>query len=146
MKPLKLIIPTVAAVSLLAGCGEGADAGGPPESVSTQPSQPSDQPAGAGSPVAKKQIDGTALPKQYPQEVQSSGKKVTITAMESSACEKATAKVDKQTDSQVVITLEHRNAGNNQMCAQMVKYPKLAVDLDEPLEDRELVLKAEKTK
>lgn len=114
----------------LAGCA-GTDTGQPSEA--------------AGK--SKKQVDASALPKGYPRKVvlNDAGDKLTITAQES-GCGKASAEVTKQSRSQVVVLLVHTVPKEERMCTMDVRYPQLRVELDKPLGDRTLVLRAEERK
>lgn len=166
----KLIVPATLAVAVLAGCGNDAEPGsGPKESVSRSPDAPvstalptttsgpvsgdtSDSPGSKapnpatppkGRPVPKSQLDASGLPKQFPKQAATTDKTVTVTAMEPDACTKSTAKVLKQTNTQVSVQIA-QSKPQDRICAQIVRYPKLTVHLAQPLGNRKLVLTAKK--
>lgn len=145
----------------LAGCA-GTDAGQPSEAAPAEESaEESDAPASdeenfnapdgakpsGESGIPEKQVDASALPKGYPRKVvlHEAGDKLTITAQES-GCGKASAEVVKQSSSQVVVLLVHTVPKEEKMCTMDIRYPQLRVELDKPLGDRTLVLKAEERK
>lgn len=100
---------------------------------------------GAGTPVAKEQIDASALPKSYPREASTEDRRLTITAQES-GCGKASAELRNQTDTRVVVLLVHTVPKGDVMCTMDIRFPRLTVELDEPLGERTLVLEGEERK
>lgn len=171
MHHTKLIVPAALAAAVLAGCGENTAPHGKPSESLTKPNdsatmtqlppqtsgpasggtsdspgshkapQPATPPKGKA--VPKSQIHAAGLPKQFPRQAAVSGKTLTVTAMEPDACTRSTAKVLKQTGAQVKVQIVQSKPGGT-MCAQIVRYPKLTVNLAEPLGDRTLVLTAKK--
>ncbi|MGH3432419.1 MAG: hypothetical protein ACRDQB_06240 [Thermocrispum sp.] len=120
--------------------GERPDAG-IPETDEPNVGKP---PAGA-KPLPSKQIDADALPQGHPKKVQVKGSTLAITAQES-GCEKATAELGKQGDSQVVVTLLVTQPKEAEMCTMDIRFPSLSVQLDEPIGERTVVLKHDKRK
>lgn len=165
----KLIIPATLAAAVLAGCGENTASHGKPSESPAKPkgsatmtqlppqtsgpasggtahspgSHKAPQPATPpkGKAVPKSQVDAAGLPKQFPKQAAVTGKTVTVTAMEPDACTRSTAKVLKQTRDQVKVQIRQSKPAGT-MCAQIVRYPKLTVNLAKPLGDRTLVLTA----
>jgi hypothetical protein len=138
-----------------AACGEktdqgaGADRPAPTTTSSSDPSpdrQPARTPPAGGTAVDAAKIDATALPPRYPTMVwtQEDGRVLGVVAQEG-GCGKASIEVD-QADTQVVVTLIETTPAQPQACTMDLRYPKLTADLDSPLDDRTVVLKAEQRK
>jgi hypothetical protein len=123
----------------------------PPGNTSTSEATPDKQPARkppeGGTPVRAAQIDATALPKGYPVMVWTvdKGRAVGVVAQEG-GCGKASVELAAQTDSQVVLTLVETTPADAEMCTMDLRYPKITTDLDESLNERQVVLKAEQRK
>lgn len=117
-------------------------------SESTTPDrQPARTPPDGGTPVEKQQVDDTALPQGYPKLVwtQDDGNAVGVVAQEG-GCGRASVEVPEQTDKQVVILLVETVPAAPQACTMDLRYPKITVELDAPLGDRQIVLKSEQRK
>lgn len=117
--------------------GEDAD--------STDGTDGTDGGEGAGDDVAAGQIDGSALPEDYPEEVSTGdeGTTLVITAVESSGCVTASADIAGQSEREVTVTLVHTEENGDVMCTQQITYPPVEVELDEQLGDRTVVLETE---
>ena len=117
-------------------------------SESTTPDrQPARTPPQGGTEVDAKQIDDAALPKGYPKLVwtQDDGKAVGVVAQEG-GCGRASVEVPEQSDSQVTVLMVETIPAKEQMCTMDLRYPKITVELDAPLGDRQVVLKTEQRK
>lgn len=164
-KWMNTIAGSAVLVMALAGCGErtGAPPSGPEQgSTSSVPSAPGGGDSGETSapeqdppnvgkpppgakPLPAKQIDGSDLPSGHPKKVLVKGTTLSITGQES-GCENATAELNKQTGSQVQVTLVVTEPKEPRMCTMDIRYPSLNVELDEPIGKRTVVLKVEKRK
>ena len=109
--------------------------------------QPARTPPAGGTPVEEQQIDDTALPQGYPKLVwtEEDGKAVGVVAQEG-GCGRASVEVPEQTDKQVVVVLVETVPATPQNCTMDLRYPKITVDLDQPLGERSVVLKSEQRK
>lgn len=117
-------------------------------SSSTTPDrQPARTPPAGGSPVGAPQLDTAALPQGYPVLVwtEEGGSTVGVVAQEG-GCGRASVEVPEQTDAQVVVLMVEKVPATPQMCTMDLRYPKLTTELDQPLGDRTVVLKAEQRK
>lgn len=103
------------------------------------------KPPPGAKPLPAKQIDGSDLPSGHPKKVLVKGTTLSITGQES-GCERASAGLDKQSGSQVQVTLVVTEPKEPKMCTMDIRYPSLNVDLDEPIGKRTVVLKIEKRK
>jgi hypothetical protein len=61
-------------------------------------------------------------------------------------CGRSSVEVPEQTDAQVVVLMVETVPATPQMCTMDLRYPKLTAELDQPLGDRTVVLKAEQRK
>jgi hypothetical protein len=128
-----------------------------PEQAPVPPAQsaPADDPANqpgrvppAGSdPLPATQIEAAALPEGYPVEAWTAdgGKTVGLSAQEG-GCGKASAEVTSQAADKVVLTIVETTPEKAEMCTMDIRFVKVAVELDQPLGDREVVLKSEQRK
>jgi hypothetical protein len=118
----------------------------PPEST-TPDRQPARTPPSGGTEVAAGQIDNTALPQGYPQLVwtEDDGRTVGVVAQEG-GCGRASVELPEQTDTQVVVLMVETVPATPQNCTMDLRYPKVTTELDEPLGDRQIVLKSEQRK
>lgn len=109
--------------------------------------QPAKTPPEGGTPVQKSQLDDSALPEGYPRLVwtMDDGRAVGVVAQEG-GCGKASVEVPEQSASAVVLLLVETQPAEPQACTMDLRYPKITVDLDEPLGDRQVVLRAEQRK
>lgn len=73
------------------------------------------------------------------------GSTVGVVAQEG-GCGRASVEVPEQTDAQVVVLMVEKVPATPQMCTMDLRYPKLTTELDQPLGDRTVVLKAEQRK
>lgn len=115
---------------------------------STEPDrQPARTPPNGGTPVGQQQVDTSSLPQGYPVLVwtEGDGNTVGVVAQEG-GCGKASVEVPQQTDTQVVVTMIETVPATPQNCTMDLRYPKLTSDLDAPLGNRTVVLKAEQRK
>jgi hypothetical protein len=111
------------------------------------PGQPVAPPAGGNpeaQPLAGERVDGSALPEEYPREVSvvGDGRMLAILAKEG-GCSRASAKLTKQSGTQVVVTLVETTPKQERACTMDIRFPTLSVTLDQPLGDREVVLRYE---
>lgn len=113
----------------------------------TPDKQPARTPPSGGEQVEAAQIDQTALPEGYPVLVwtEDDGKSVGVVAQEG-GCGKASVEVPEQTDAQVTVLMVETLPAEEKMCTMDLRYPKIAVELDQPLGDRKVVLKTEQRK
>lgn len=132
--------PADAPATSAPGGGDSGEIGGPGQDAPNV-----GKPPPGAKPLAAKQIDGSGLPTGHPKKVLVKGSTLSITAQES-GCDKATAELDKQTGSQVQVTLVVTQPKEPKMCTMDIRFPSLNVELDEPIGKRTVVLKAEKRK
>jgi hypothetical protein len=133
-------IVTSALLMLVVACGQQADqttpgSGSGPATLSVAPS------AGA---VPATQLDASALPEGFPQEVwvQGDGKTLAVRTQEG-GCGKASVEVAEQTDGQVVLTIVETQPTDAPVCTMDIRYPIITVTLDRPVDDRTIVLRSE---
>lgn len=109
--------------------------------------QPARTPPAGGTPVAAQQLDTTTLPEGYPVLVwtEDDGSTVGVVAQEG-GCGRASVEVPEQTDAQVVVVMVETTPATPQACTMDLRYPKLTTELDQPLGERKVVLKAEQRK
>ncbi|MGX7826807.1 hypothetical protein ACTG9Q_17105 [Actinokineospora sp. 24-640] len=110
--------------------------------------EPEDQsgrtPPAGSDPVPAAQVVTEALPEGYPVTVWTADDGTTVGAVaQEGGCGKASAEVTGQSGEQVVITLVETTPKKAEMCTMDIRYQKLTVELDQPLGDREVVLKSE---
>ncbi|WP_156758252.1 hypothetical protein [Actinokineospora pegani] len=140
----------------LSACGGAQDtqdgyAAAPPPATATQEpgDQPDRQPARTppegGAEVPEAQIDPAGLAEGYPVMVWTvdDGTTLGVVAQEG-GCGKASAEVTEQSDSQVAVKLVETTPADKQMCTMDLRYPKLTLELDQPLGAREVALTSEK--
>ena len=157
LNTLKTIVGAGVLLAALSSCGGGQStsepAAAPPPVTATQApdAQPDRQPARTppegGVQVTETQIDTTGLKQQYPVMVWTvdNGSTLGVVAQEG-GCGKASAEVTEQSDSQVVVTLVETTPAESQMCTMDLRYPKLTIELAQPLAERQVVLKSEQRK
>jgi hypothetical protein len=126
-------------VLLGTACGNPAEPtppGGPqtPPPVATSPS----------TPVPPVQLDASALPAEFPKNawLLGDGRAIAVEAQEG-GCGKATAEVTEQAADLVVITLVETTPRDAVACTMDIRYPIVTVSLDQPLDGRTVVLRAE---
>ena len=109
--------------------------------------QPARTPPAGGDAVPKPQIDNSQLPKGYPQLVwtQDDGMSIGVVAQEG-GCGKASVEIPEQTDKQVVVLMVETQPAQPKACTMDLRYPKITSELDAPLGERTVVLKAEQRK
>ncbi|MDT8914152.1 hypothetical protein [Amycolatopsis sp. PS_44_ISF1] len=130
---------------------------GGPETMATAPGAPSGTtattpPSAPGkpqlhlppgrTPVADGQVDGTALPQDFPRQVYTAdgGRTITLRA-EEGGCQHALGQAVEQTAQRVVLDLSETKAQTGQMCTMDLRYPYISVPLSAPLGGRAVVLK-----
>ncbi|WP_245975553.1 hypothetical protein [Amycolatopsis palatopharyngis] len=94
-----------------------------------------------------KQIDGSALPEAYPQDVATSadGRKLLIVAQEG-GCGQVSAELAEQSARQVVVNLVETEPAEKVACTMDIRFETVSVVLDEPLGERTVVLTYENRK
>lgn len=134
----RLAVALGALLVLGAACGEPTDRTAPGAAPGTLPIAPT---TGA---VPANRIDASALPEGFPREVwvHGDGRTVAVRAQEG-GCGKASLEVKEQTASTVSIVLVETQPKEPQACTMDIRYPVLSVALNDPLEDRTVVLQAE---
>ncbi|MEV7555876.1 hypothetical protein AB0N89_40195 [Amycolatopsis sp. NPDC089917] len=139
-----------------AGPGSGTLSTVPPSPTappsSAPPSVPGSQPGMPGAPrqevpegstkVPDKQLDGSALPADYPREVYTSngGTILNIRGQEG-GCGHATAEAAQQDGTRVTVNLTELKGQTGQMCTMDIRHPVISVALAQPLGERTVVLK-----
>jgi len=154
---LKTIVGAGVLLAALSACGSGASpaepAPAPPPATATQAPdaepdrQPARTPPEGGVQVATAQVDTTGLQENYPVMVWTldNGSTLGVVAQEG-GCGKASAEITEQSESKVAITLVETTPAEAQMCTMDLRYPKLTVELAQPLGERPVVLKNEQRK
>lgn len=148
------ILVGTALLALATACAQPQSA---PEQAPVPPAQsaPSDNPDNqpgrvppAGSdPVPAQQIEAEALPEGYPVEAWTADGGTTIgLGAQEGGCGKASAEVAEQTADKVVVILVETTPEKAEMCTMDIRFVKVTAQLDEPLGDREVVLKSEQRK
>jgi hypothetical protein len=139
-------------MSACAGTQESQDSAGdnrPTEtSTSAEPDkQPARTPPSGGQEVPAGQLDTAALPKGYPVLVwtENGGRTLGAVAQEG-GCGRASLEVAAQDASQVVLTMIETVPAEPKMCTMDLRYPKLTTELEQPLDQRTVVLKNEQRK
>lgn len=156
MKRLGTVIGAGVLALLASACANPQDnqqapGDNPPGKTATSEETPDRQPARTppegGTPVRAGQVEATALPKGYPVMVWTvdKGRAVGVVAQEG-GCGKASVELTEQSDTQVVLTLVETTPAEAEMCTMDLRYPKITVDLEQPLNERQVVLKAEQRK
>ncbi|WP_424185184.1 hypothetical protein ACOBQX_25290 [Actinokineospora sp. G85] len=156
LNSLKSLVGAGVLVAALSACGSAQDtqdgnaAAPPPTTATRQPGdqpdrQPARTPPEGGAEVPDAQIDQTGLAEQYPVMVWTvdNGATLGVVAQEG-GCGKASAEVTEQSDSRVAVTLVETTPASEQMCTMDLRYPKLTLELDQPLGARTVVLTSEK--
>jgi hypothetical protein len=116
-------------------------------SATTPDRQPARTPPAGGTPVAATQLDTTTLPQGYPVLVWTEDDDATLGVVaQEGGCGRSSVEVPEQTDAQVVVLMVETVPATPQMCTMDLRYPKLTTELDQPLGDRKVVLKAEQRK
>ncbi|HVK25961.1 MAG TPA: hypothetical protein VM677_31780 [Actinokineospora sp.] len=132
----------------LAGCGTPQSAGPDLPPASSAPNvQPGVTPPAEGTPVPPAKVDAGELPEGFPRTVwtESTGATLGVVGQEG-GCGKASAEVAEQSAGRVVLILIETTSSTAQMCTMDIRFPVLRVDLDQPLGERTVVLKAEQRK
>ncbi|MFL6119418.1 hypothetical protein [Actinophytocola sp.] len=131
---------------------ENQEAGTDPSTATSQTTttpdrQPARTPPDGGTPVTRQQLDPSGLPQGYPVLVwtEDKGSTVGVVAQEG-GCGRASVEVPQQTDTQVVVLMVETVPATPKMCTMDLRYPKLTAELDAPLGQRTVVLKAEQRK
>jgi S-adenosylhomocysteine hydrolase len=93
--------------------------------------------------VPSEQVDWAALPQSYPRTAwtQDGGRTVGLVAQEG-GCGKASAERAEQTAAQVVIVLVETVPAQPTACTMDIRHPVVSVQLDAPLGERTVVLRA----
>ena len=118
----------------------------PPGAPDGQRPAPGQPPAG-GTAVPGDRIDSEALPEGFPVEVAVTGQPSTLQIVaEEGGCGRASAEVVEQGTERVVIKLVETEPSGGVACTMDIRYPKLSVQLQQPLGEREVVLQSEKRK
>jgi len=109
--------------------------------------QPARTPPSGGERVAPQQLDVTALPKGYPVMVwtEDDGRTLGVVAQEG-GCGKASVEVPTQDATTVVVTMVETVPNDPAPCTMDLRYPKVTTELDQPLDQRTVVLKNEQRK
>ncbi|MGQ0838725.1 hypothetical protein [Actinokineospora sp.] len=115
-----------------------------PEQSDEPDRQPARTPPSGGTAVPAAQVDVSALPQNYPVMVwtEDTGKAVGVVAQEG-GCGKASAEVADQSGAQIVVKIVETTPAKSQMCTMDLRYPKLTVELAQPLGERKVVLQGE---
>lgn len=116
--------------------------------ASTEPDkQPARTPPSGGERVAANQIDAKALPEGYPVLVwtEDGGRTIGVVAQEG-GCGKASLEVPTQDATKVVVNMVETVPSEPQPCTMDLRYPKLTTELDQPLDQRTVVLRNEQRK
>lgn len=162
MTRLASIIGAAALLAVMGACADPQDAATPPaaqppaqsapeQTGQPEQSEPDRQPArtppSGGEAVSAAQVEESALPEGYPVMVwtEDDGRTVGAVAQEG-GCGKASAEVAEQGAERVVVVLVESTPATAEMCTMDLRYPKLTVELAEPLGDRQVVLKSEQRK
>ena len=154
MRRLGTVVGAGALLLLTAACANPQDNAGdtrPTETTSTAtaPStepdrQPARTPPSGGERVATRQIDATALPEGYPVLVwtEDGGRTIGVVAQEG-GCGKASVEIPEQDATKVVVNMIETVPSDPQPCTMDLRYPKITTELDQPLDQRTVVLKNE---
>ncbi|OLF12662.1 hypothetical protein BLA60_05050 [Actinophytocola xinjiangensis] len=125
----------------------------PPTPTTTAPAdteparQPARTPPAGGERVAPQQIDATALPKGYPVMVwtEDDGRTLGVVTQEG-GCGKASVEVSSQDSARVAVTMVETVPSDPAPCTMDLRYPKVTTELDQPLDQRTVVLTNEQRK
>jgi hypothetical protein len=116
--------------------------------TSTEPDrQPARTPPTGAEEVPASQLDTAALPDRYPVLVwtEGEGRTVGVVAQEG-GCGRASLEVPTQDAEQVVITMVETVPDDGRACTMDLRYPKLTTELEQPLDQRTVVLRNEQRK
>lgn len=116
--------------------------------ASTEPDkQPARTPPSGGERVPANQIDASALPEGYPVLVwtEDGGRAVGVVAQEG-GCGKASLEVPTQDATKVVVNMVETLPSEPRPCTMDLRYPKLTTELEQPLDQRTVVLRNEQRK
>lgn len=106
--------------------------------------QPGRVPPAGSDPVPAEQISTDALPDGYPVEAWTADGGTTIgLGAQEGGCGKASAEVTEQTGDKVVVTIVETTPKKAEMCTMDIRFVEVTAELDQPLGDREVVLKSE---
>ncbi|PPK62191.1 hypothetical protein V5P93_006000 [Actinokineospora auranticolor] len=139
----------LAALTACAGPEAPGDPGGlrpgAPGSAVVEPDrQPARTPPSGGTAVPSGQVDAEGLAENYPVLVWTEDSGTTVGAVaQEGGCGKASAEVADQTAAHVVVTLVETTPAKPQQCTMDLRFPRLTVQLDQPLGQRQVVLKSE---
>ena len=115
--------------------------------TTTPDRQPAKAPPAGGDRVGPQQLDTSMLPHGYPVLVWTEGDGGTVGVVaQEGGCGRASVEVPKQTETQVEVLMVETVPATPQSCTMDLRYPKLTAELDAPLGDRTVVLKAEQRK
>lgn len=158
MRRLGTVVGAGVLLFLTASCANPQDDQGgagqprPPETTSsaepppsTEPDrQPARRPPTGGERVAPQRIDATALPEGYPVMVwtEDGGRTIGVVAQEG-GCGKASVEVTAQDTNTVEVTVVETVPADPRPCTMDLRYPKVTAELDQPLDQRTVVLKNE---
>ncbi|OLF16897.1 hypothetical protein [Actinophytocola xanthii] len=115
--------------------------------TSTEPDrQPARTPPSGAEKVPASQIDTAALPERYPVLVwtENDGRTVGVVAQEG-GCGRASLEATQDAE-QVVITMVETVPDDGRPCTMDLRYPKLTTELEQPLDQRTVVLRNEQRK
>lgn len=145
MRRLHSTLGASALLLVAAACGQQpaqeVGFGGQPPSPPDPPAHPEPNPVHQRSPVPDPEVDRQQLPQGYPNEVwtQDDDQVVVATGQEG-GCSEVHAELTDQNSERVTITFVEETPDPPGMCTMDMRYPPLAVSLDEPLGDRTIVL------
>lgn len=143
--------------ALLAVATACADPQSAPEQAPVPPAQsapaenPDNQsgrvPPAGSDPVPAAQLEADALPDGYPVEAWTADGGTTLgLGAQEGGCGKASAEVTEQTADKVVVTIVETTPAKAEMCTMDIRFVTVTAELDQPLADREVVLKSEQRK
>jgi hypothetical protein len=149
MRRLHSTLGIAALVLGLAACGqqpaEDIGFGGQPPAPQPGPVEP--KPEHERVQVPAEAVDASALPEDYPRQVwtQDGGMAIVATGQEG-GCSKVHAEVAEQTADHVKVILVEETPEPPGICTMDLRYPPVAVQLSQPLEDRKVVLEEKDVK
>ncbi len=138
MKGLTTVVGAGALVLAIGACGQ--------TQTTTQPGSSGNgiAPAGQGGSlrdVPAAQIDSSHLRAGYPVRVQLDDNGAVLTVQgEEGGCERASALLSSQDAASVHVLLTRNLVDSNRVCTKELRLKQLTVQLDKPLDDREVVL------
>ncbi len=156
MKRLGILASAGVLLAVVSACATVPDSNPPQQpqppvsEAPTQPGEPEAQPGltppEGSTPLPAAKVDATALPETYPRTLWTAddGKTVGLIATEG-GCGKASTEIVEQAAAQVVVNVvETSPAPEKQVqCTMDIRYPKLTVNLDQPLGERKVILRTE---